>query len=136
MGVVDQLEEVAVTGDDVDGHRRLRGEARDDVVGLVRRNSGDGDAEGIERGADDGDLRLEGVRHLFHIGGGLDEFGDAVRLVAGMRSTRHCGRQSSSQQATRWVGSYVITSFAIMSSSPRAALTGRPSAAFTVSGTP
>ena len=83
VGVVDQLEEVAVTGDDVDGHRRLRGEARDDVVGLVRRNSGDGDAEGIECGADDGDLRLEGVRHLFHIGGGLDEFGDAVRLVAG-----------------------------------------------------
>ena len=42
--VVDELEEVAVAGDDVDRLGRLRGERGDDVVGLVAVVLGDGDA--------------------------------------------------------------------------------------------
>ena len=56
-------------------------------------------------------------------------------LYDGSRSTRHCGRQSSSQQQTRSVGWYSPTSLAIMSRSPRTALTGVPSGA-AISGTP
>src|SRR5690606_1997276 len=45
-GVVDELEEIAVPGDDVHGDRRLGGERADDVVGLVRCDPDDRDAEG------------------------------------------------------------------------------------------
>jgi hypothetical protein len=57
-------------------------------------------------------------------------------LYVGSRSTRHCGRQSSSQQAISSVGEKSVTSRPIMSSSPRIALTGIPSGDFTVSGMP
>ena len=56
-------------------------------------------------------------------------------LYDGSRSTRHCGRQSSSQQQTRSVGWYSPTRRAFMSRSPRTALTGVPSGA-EISGTP
>ena len=48
-GVVDELEQVAVAGDDVDRQRRLRREGADDVVGLVLGRADDRDAEGVER---------------------------------------------------------------------------------------
>ena len=57
-------------------------------------------------------------------------------LYDGIRSTRHCGRQSLSQQQTRWVGWYSSTSRLMKSSSPRTALTGVPSGGQHLSGTP
>ena len=57
-------------------------------------------------------------------------------LYDGSRSTRHCGRQSLSQQQARWVGWYSSTSRLMNSSSPRTALTGIPFGATTLSGTP
>ena len=57
-------------------------------------------------------------------------------LYDGIAATRNAGRQSSSQQATSRVGRWSTTSRAIMSSSPRTALTGVPSGARTESGTP
>src|SRR5580700_1842184 len=51
-------------------------------------------------------------------------------------ATRKAGRQSASQHATSRVGCRARTSRVIMSSSPRTALTGVPSGARTVSGTP
>ena len=57
-------------------------------------------------------------------------------LYDGIASTRNCGRQSSSQHMTSRVGRWAVTRVAIMSSSPRTALTGVPSGAFTESGTP
>ena len=46
------------------------------------------------------------------------------------------GRQSASMQAIKAAGERPRTSRAIMSSSPRTALTGDPSGAVSVSGTP
>lgn len=57
-------------------------------------------------------------------------------LYEGIRSTRHCGRQSASMQATRSSGRWSLTSRSMKSSSPRTAFTGVPSGAFTESGTP
>lgn len=57
-------------------------------------------------------------------------------LYEGIRSTRHCGRQSASIQATRSSGWWSWTSRAMKSSRPRTALTGVPSGALTESGTP
>ena len=51
-------------------------------------------------------------------------------------STRHAGRQSSSQQQTMRSGSRSVTSRVMKSSSPRTALTGVPSGAVIESGTP
>ena len=48
-------------------------------------------------------------------------------LYDGIRSTRHCGRQSLSQQQTRSVGRYSSTSRLMKSISPRTALTLVPS---------
>src|SRR5271154_1587072 len=57
-------------------------------------------------------------------------------LYEGTASTRKAGRQPTSQQAARLVGCRARTSRLIVSSSPRTALTGVPSGARTVSGTP
>ena len=57
-------------------------------------------------------------------------------LYDGIRSTRHWGRQSLSQQHTRCVGRYSPTSREMKSSSPRTAFTGVPSGALNESGTP
>ena len=55
--------------------------------------------------ADDRDLDLERVGHLLDVRR-VARAGDTTRcaLYDGSRSTRHCGRQSLSQQQTRWVG--------------------------------
>src|SRR5580704_2884059 len=57
-------------------------------------------------------------------------------LYDGTAWTRKAGRQSASQHATSRAGCRARTSRVIMSSSPRTALTGVPSGAWTVSGTP
>ena len=57
-------------------------------------------------------------------------------LYEGTAATRKAGRQSASRHATSWAGCLARTSRLIMSSSPRIALTGVPSGARTVSGTP
>src|SRR6516162_7634115 len=57
-------------------------------------------------------------------------------LYDGSAATRKAGRQSASQHATSRAGCRARTSRVIMSSSPRTALTGVPSGARTVSGTP
>lgn len=57
-------------------------------------------------------------------------------LYDGIRSTRHCGRQSASMQATRSSGRWSLTRRSMNSSSPRTAFTGVPSGAFTDSGMP
>lgn len=57
-------------------------------------------------------------------------------LYEGISSTRQWGRQSASMQATRSSGRWSWTSRPMKSSSPRTALTGVPSGAFTESGTP
>src|SRR5580704_4156790 len=57
-------------------------------------------------------------------------------LYEGTAATRKAGRQSASQHATSRAGCRARTSRVIMSSSPRTALTGVPSGARTVSGTP
>ena len=94
------------------------------------------DPERVEHLQDERDLDLERVRHLLDV---RPRRGRAATtrcaLYDGSRSTRHWGRQSSSQQQTRSVGWYSPTSRAIMSSSPRTALTGVPSGAV-ISGTP
>jgi hypothetical protein len=80
--VVDELEEIAVARDDVDGADGLGGEGSDDVVGLMVRASHDRDAEGFELLADDRKLRLERIGDLLDIGSGRHHLGDTVRLVA------------------------------------------------------
>ncbi len=57
-------------------------------------------------------------------------------LYDGTAATRKAGRQSASMQAIRAAGERPRTSRAIMSSRPRTALTGVPSGAVSVSGTP
>ena len=57
-------------------------------------------------------------------------------LYDGRAATRNAGRQSASIQATSRSGCRARTSRVIMSSSPRTALTGVPSGAVRVSGTP
>ena len=57
-------------------------------------------------------------------------------LYDGSAATRKAGRQSASMQAIRPAGERPRTSREIMSSSPRTALTGVPSGAVSVSGTP
>jgi len=53
-----------------------------------------------------------------------------------MAATRNAGRQSLSQQATRWVGRYLSRSEAIMSRKPRTALLGGSVSEERWSGTP
>ena len=57
-------------------------------------------------------------------------------LYDGIAATRNAGRQDASMHATRRTGCRARTRRVIMSSSPRTAFTGVPSAAVTVSGTP
>src|SRR5690606_25456023 len=80
--VVDELEQVAVAGDDVDRAVIGRRQGADDVVGLVLGGSDDGDAERAEHLADDRHLRLERVGDDLDVGAGRDLRGDAVGLVA------------------------------------------------------
>ena len=80
-GVIDQLEEVAVAGDDVDGERRPRREGADHVVGLVLGGADDRDAERVERLADHRHLHLERIRHDFDVGPAGDDLRDPVGLV-------------------------------------------------------
>ena len=58
-GVVDELEQVAVAGDDVDRHHAAvpLGQGADDVVGLEARRAEPGDADGAQGVADDRHLR-------------------------------------------------------------------------------
>ena len=81
-GVVDELEEVAVAGDDVDRHHVAvaHGIGADDVIGLVVGGPDAGDADRRERVDDDRDLRGQLVGDLLAVGGVL---GDPVRLVGG-----------------------------------------------------
>src|SRR3954471_14730286 len=53
-----------------------------------------------------------------------------------MRSTRHCGRQSSSRHTTRRLGRSRVMTVATASRKPRTALTGLPSGAVIEEGTP
>ena len=53
-----------------------------------------------------------------------------------MRSTRHCGRQSSSRQTTKRRGRSRVITVATASRNPRSALTGLPSGAVIDEGTP
>jgi hypothetical protein len=66
--VVDELEQVAVAGDDVHGHGGPLGEGGDHVVGLVLVGADRGDAEGVEHVEDDRDL--VGARN-WAVGAGL-----------------------------------------------------------------
>ena len=63
--VVDELEEVAVAGDDVDRHPAAErgGQRADDVVGLVAVDADPGDAERRQRVDDDRHLDAEGLRN-------------------------------------------------------------------------
>ena len=80
--VVDELEEVAVAGDDVDGHLGARREGADDVVGLVVVGAHHADAERGEHLEDDRDLRLERVGHHLDVGRvTLHDVLDAMGLV-------------------------------------------------------
>ena len=81
--VVDELEQVAVAGHDVDGQRRLRRERADHVVGLVLGGADDRDAEGVERLPDDRHLHLERVGHDLDVGTDGGDLGDPVGLVRG-----------------------------------------------------
>lgn len=57
-------------------------------------------------------------------------------LYEGIAATRKAGRQSASMQETSSAGEWARTSMAIMSMTPRTALTGIPSGAVSDSGTP
>jgi hypothetical protein len=74
--VVDELEEVAVAGDDIDRTLRRMGDGADDVVGLVAVGADRRHAESRQHVLDDRHLRDERVGHLLLVAGG-----DAVRLV-------------------------------------------------------
>ena len=82
VGVVHELEEVAVPGDDVDREPApvQRHEGADDVVGLVPVDADPGDAERSECVDDDRHLHGQGVRHLL-LHDPVDRAGDAVGLV-------------------------------------------------------
>ncbi len=80
--VVDQLEEVAVARDDVDGDVGAGREGSDDVVGLVGGRPHDRDAEHLERRADHRQLRRQRIGDLFDVGTGGRRLHDAMRLVA------------------------------------------------------
>ena len=79
-GVVDQLEQVAVAGHDVDRTRVAHREGADHVVGLVAVDPEARDAERLEHVLDDGDLRGQRVRDLLLVAGG-----HPVRLVRRQR---------------------------------------------------
>ena len=73
----------------------------------------------LEHLADDRDLRVEGVGCLLDVDAAWQRRrrpGAPCSSGSGRPAT--AGRQSSSQQATRWVGSYVDTSLAMKSSRP------------------
>jgi hypothetical protein len=75
-GVVDQLVEVAVAGDDLDRGGLGGGEGAEHVVRLVARHAEGRDADGPQHLQQDRDLLFQGGRHL------LDgAVGDAVLLV-------------------------------------------------------
>ena len=57
-------------------------------------------------------------------------------LYDGIRSTRHCGRQSSSRHTTSRAGRSRVITVATASRKPRTALTGLPSGAVIDEGTP
>ena len=80
-GVVDELEEVAITGDDVHRHRSVGRKGADDVIGLVVGTPDDRDAEQLESLADHRDLRLERVGDVFDVGAAGDDLGHTVGLV-------------------------------------------------------
>jgi hypothetical protein len=80
--VVDELEEVAVAGDDLDRHPGIGGQRPDHVVGLVAVGARDRDAERVQDVDDDRDLRLERVGDLFDVGAAGHDVLDPVRLVA------------------------------------------------------
>ena len=99
--VVDQLEQVAVAGDDVDRAPPAGrcGQGADHVVGLVAVDAHAGDPERRERVPDQRHLRGEGVRALLHRVAAARS--SRWVLYVGIASTRKAGRQSLSQQATR-----------------------------------
>ncbi len=80
--VVDELEQVAVAGDDVDRHHAAvpLAERADDVVGLAARRADPRDADGAQRVADDRHLGGEVVGALLDHVGALDQ---PVGLVGG-----------------------------------------------------
>ncbi len=81
--VVDELEQVAVAGDDVDGHVGLGGEGADHVVGLVAVLPDHADPVRRQHGLDDRHLDLERVGYLFDVRVvALDDVLDTVALVA------------------------------------------------------
>ena len=133
-GIVDELDEVAVTGDHLHGltpRSVPSGQGGDHVVGLEVRRPDAGDAQGGQDLGDDADLDPEGLGLVLGPVGG-----HTVRLVGRQQVDPPRGRQSSSQQATSPVGDREATRAAHMSRNPRTALTGVPSGAVMDSGTP
>src|SRR5690606_41602828 len=80
--IIDQLEEVTIARDDIDSHRRSSCKRAYDVVGFMRRDTDDRDAECRERFADERPLSLGGVGDLLDIWTGGYHFDDAVCFIA------------------------------------------------------
>ena len=66
--IVDDLEKVTVTGDDVDRHGCRAGQRPDHIVGLVAVLTDDGDAQSIQYSQDQRDLRRQPFRHALGCG--------------------------------------------------------------------
>ena len=95
-GVVDQLEQVAVAGDDVDRTRVAGRQRADDVVGLVAVDAEAGDAQRLEDVLDD--RRPAGTAR--RAPPPRRPVATRCALYDGIASTRKAGRQSSSMAAT------------------------------------
>jgi len=59
--IVDQLEKITVSGDDIDRHRRGACQRPDYVISFVAILANDGDAQGIKHRQDQWDLHREPV---------------------------------------------------------------------------
>lgn len=81
--VVDDLEEIAIAGDDVDGTVRAGGQRADHIVGFVVGGADRRHSQGGQHVADDRNLRGQLVRDVFDIGAVGECPGDAMRLVGG-----------------------------------------------------
>ena len=141
--IVDALRALGIARIGSDGYEA------DDVIGTLTHRARGRQVVDVVTGdrdlfqlVDDG----AGVRVLYTARGGVRSSGlsswtslPSLRrcvLYVGMALTRNAGRQSLSQQATRWVGRCVPTSVAIMSRKPRTALVGGSSGLRRWSGTP
>ena len=108
--VVNQLEQVAVAGDDVDRLAGPRRQRADDVVGLVSGGADDADTECSQHLAHDRHLGLERVGNLLDVRSADDLLDHAVGLVGGQQVDAPLGPPVVVQQQTRCVGRYSSTS--------------------------